>query len=174
VIDDKTWGVAPNLMTSNRVDLARAQAQADCKVVKEIPLRLKTKEAREQLVPLLLRVPIDVRLGHGLHRYVRHTPKPSTRPKEAKYGSNKDKVLIDRLGPKMPGQGLLEGVQRRRVDLLNVKVAENRFDPFPKILVAIPRAVLHARSGDVLSIAFAEDKFPGAGQETLARIPLRK
>jgi hypothetical protein len=50
------------------------------------------------------------------------------------------------------GQRLLEGIERRGIDFLDVEVAELRFDPLPKMLVGISAAVFHARRRHVLAV----------------------
>jgi hypothetical protein len=40
-------------------------------------------------------------------------------------------MLVDRLRPEVIGQRLLEGIECRSIDFLDVEVAELRFDPLP-------------------------------------------
>ncbi|MDP8998700.1 MAG: hypothetical protein M3O46_01165 [Myxococcota bacterium] len=83
LIDDEPSGLASDLTMLDGVDFAGTQAQPHRQVVEEIPLRLQTKHACEELVAFRLRVPVHVRLGDRLHGHVRHGPKPTALSKES-------------------------------------------------------------------------------------------
>lgn len=153
----------------DRAHFPRPQPEPRREVVEEVPLRLEAKDALEQLVPLLLGVPVHVSLGHRFHRNVRHAPKLAALPQEAKRCAYQYQVLVDRLRPEVLGQRLLERIERRSVDHLYIEVAELRIDPLPDMLVGIPAAVLHARRCHVLGVAVPKDDTPRAREQLLPR-----
>jgi len=156
------------------VHLSRPQPEPRREVVEEVPLRLEAKHALEQQVSLLLGVPIHVRLGHRFHRNIRHAPKLGALPKKTQRCPNQYQMLVDRLRSEVNRKRTLESIERRRIDLLHVEVAELRLDPLPKMLVAIPSAVLHARRCHVLGVAVPKDDTPRAREQILPRAFLRE
>jgi hypothetical protein len=72
------------------------------------------------------------------------------------------------------GERLLEGIERRGIDLLRVEAAELGTDPLPEMQVSIPAAVLHAGRRHVLRIPLAEEHLPAAREEPLAGALLGK
>jgi hypothetical protein len=56
-----------------------------------------------------------VLLRHRLHWDVGHALEPTALPEKAKYGADKNKVLVDRLRPEVRRKRTLEGIERRSI-----------------------------------------------------------
>src|SRR5260370_41045145 len=108
----------------DRVQLSRARAKARGEVIEEIPLRLEAKEPREQAVSLLLGVPVHVPVRHRLQRNVRDGLESAALPKKAKYGADKNQMMVDGSRPQVGRQRRIEGIQLRSVDLPRLERAE--------------------------------------------------
>src|SRR4051794_22557526 len=74
----------------------------------------------------------------------------------------------------MGGQLLLEGVERRGIDLLHVERAELRFDSLPEMLAGVSGAILHRGRCHVFGVAVREDDTPCTREEILPCAFLRE
>jgi hypothetical protein len=110
--DDELRGLASNLTPRNAVHFSDAQAEAHREIEEEVPLRLESKHALEQLVSLLLGVPVHVWLRHRLHRDVRHVLELAALPQESEYRPNENEMLVDRFRSEMLPKLRLQAIER--------------------------------------------------------------